>query len=87
MCTRILDMADGILDAADGHLSAACAEWSRLTPGDLARIENKQDLITAVEERYSISHRRAVQDVELWDARVRRMDRSSPHYQPMGVIT
>ena len=80
MCTRILDMADGILDAADGHLSAACAEWSRLTLGDLARIANKQDLITAVEERYSISHRRAVKDVDLWDDRVRRMDSPIRHH-------
>ena len=51
-------------------MRAAKAEWCRLTPGDFA-VENKQDLITTVEERYNISHTRAVQDVELWDARVR----------------
>ena len=80
MCTRNLDRADGILEASDGHLRAARAEWDRLTPGDLARIQNKQDLITTVEERYGSSHIRAVQDVELWDARVRRIDTSSRHY-------
>ena len=71
MCTRIQDRADGILEASVGRLRAAREEWSRLTPGDLSRIDNKQDLITAVEERYSISHMCAVQDVELWDARAR----------------
>jgi hypothetical protein len=64
------------------------AEWGRLTPGDFARIENKQDLITAVEERYGISHMGAVQDVELWDARVQGMNKSSPRYlAPRGVLT
>jgi hypothetical protein len=78
MCTRNPDRADGILDASDGHLRAARAEWDRLTPGDVARIENKQDLITTVEECYGISHFRAVQDVELWDTRVRGIGTSSP---------
>jgi hypothetical protein len=71
MCTRIQDRADGILEASVGRLRAAREEWSRLTPGDLSRIDNKQDLITAVEERYSMSHMCAVQDIELWDARFR----------------
>ena len=87
MCTRNPDRADGILEASDGRLRAARVEWGRLTPGDLAGIENKQDLFTTVEERYHVSHMRAVQDVELWDARVRTMDTSSPRYlAPMGVF-
>ena len=88
MCTRNPDRADGILQASDGHLGAAMTEWGRLTPGDLAGIENRQDLITTVEERYDISHMRAVQDVELWDARVRGRNTSSPPYlAPRGVLT
>jgi hypothetical protein len=68
MCTRIQDLADGILDVADGHMRAAQAKWSRLTSGDLSGIRNKQDLITSVRERYSLSHAAATRDVELWDA-------------------
>ena len=37
------------LDAADGRLLVAKAKWSRLTPGALSGIANKQDLITGVE--------------------------------------
>jgi hypothetical protein len=71
MCTRLRDVADGILDASAGRTEAAHARWSRLTPGDFSCIGNKQDLITTVETRYNLSHAAAVQDVELWDARVR----------------
>jgi hypothetical protein len=70
MCTRLGDLADGILDASDSRMRGAHERWSRLTPGDLSGIANKQDLITSVEERYNLSHAGAVQDVELWDARV-----------------
>jgi hypothetical protein len=80
MCTRNPDRPDGILEASVGRLRAARAEWSRLTPGDLSRISNKQDLITIVEERYGLSHISAVHDVELWDARVRGTDTSSTRY-------
>jgi hypothetical protein len=79
-------MPDGVLNASDGHLRAARVEWSRLTPGDLAGIDNKQDLIAIVEQRYGISHFRAVQDVELWDARVRGMNTSRRYLAPMGVL-
>lgn len=72
MCTRLRDLADGILDASAGR-TEAYARWSRLTPGDFSYIGNKQDLITTVETRYNLSHAAAVQDVELWDARVRGM--------------
>ena len=71
MCTRIRDLADGILDIADGRMRAAQAKWSRLTCSDLSGIRNKQDLITSVRERYSLAQATAVQDVELWDARIR----------------
>jgi hypothetical protein len=73
MCTRVKDLPDRILDASDRRMRAAYAKWSRLTPGDFSGIANKQDLITSVEERYNLSHAAAVQDVELWDARVRGM--------------
>jgi hypothetical protein len=65
MCTRNPNRADGILEAFGGRLRAAQSKGKRLTPGDLVRIENKQDLITTAEERYNISHFRAVQDVDL----------------------
>jgi hypothetical protein len=71
MCTRISDHPDGILDVADGHMRAAQAKWSRLTEADLSETRNKQDLILRVEERYSLPHAVAVEDVERWDAQVR----------------
>ena len=71
MCTRLRDLPDGILDASNGRMQLAQATWSRLTPRDFSGIANKQDLITSIEERYNLSHAAAVQDVELWDARVR----------------
>jgi hypothetical protein len=58
--------ADGILDVADGHMHAAQAKWERLTQGDLAQIRTKRDLVARVEERYSLPHEQAVNDVELW---------------------
>ncbi len=72
MCMRTSDLADGILDVPNGQMRAAQAKWSRLTPSDLWAIRNKQDLISSVRERYNLAHKTAVQDVELWDARVRR---------------
>jgi hypothetical protein len=53
-------------------MHAAQAKWDRLTEADLTGVRNKQDLILRVEERYSLSHAVAVQDVDLWDAGVRR---------------
>lgn len=88
MCTRIADHPDGILDLADGHMRAAQAKWSRLTPDDLSDIHNKQDLITRVEEHYSLSHAVATQEVQLWDADVR--GESEPGRHPLatqGVVT
>jgi hypothetical protein len=55
-----------ILDVGDGHMRAAQAKRCRLTEGDLAGTRDKQDLIMRVEERYSLPHWLAVQDVELW---------------------
>jgi hypothetical protein len=55
-----------ILDVADGHMRAAQAKWSRLTQDDLAAIHDQAELVAKVEERYSLPHWVAVQDVELW---------------------
>jgi hypothetical protein len=87
MCTRIRERADGILDAADGRLLAAKAKWSRLTPGALSGIANKQDLITGVEEHYNLSHAAAVQDVELWDARVRGAYETAPRFPARNEVS
>jgi hypothetical protein len=56
----------GVLNIADGHMRAAQAKWSRLTQNDISEIRQKHDLIAKVEERYSLPHGVAVQDVELW---------------------
>ena len=56
----------GMLNIANGHMRAAQAKWGRLTPDDLSSIREKDDLIAKVEERYSLPHGVAVQDVELW---------------------
>ena len=56
----------GILDIADGRVRAAQAKWGCLTQDDLSQIHHKDDLIARVEERYSLPHWLAVQDVELW---------------------
>lgn len=57
---------DAILNVADGHMRAAQAKWSRLTQDDLSSIHNEEELIAKVEERYSLPHWVAVQDVQLW---------------------
>ena len=56
----------GILHIADGHMRAAQAKWNHLTQDDLSSIQEKDDLIAKIEERYSLPHSVAVQDVELW---------------------
>ena len=56
----------GILSIADEHMRAAQAKWGRLTQDDISSIRQKDDLIAKVEERYSLPHWVAVQDVELW---------------------
>lgn len=56
----------GILSIADGHMRAAQAKWSRLTQDDISAIRQKDDLIAKIEERYSLPHGVAVQNVELW---------------------
>lgn len=43
------------------------AKWDRLSMSDLAQIQTKAQLIARVEERYSILHETAVQDVEIWE--------------------
>jgi hypothetical protein len=56
----------GILSIADRHMRAAQAKWSRLTQDDISAIRHKDDLIARIEDRYSLPHWVAVQDVELW---------------------
>ena len=65
MCS-IPDCPDSILDVGDGHMRAAQAKWGRLSQDDLTRIRSKHDLITRVQERYSLPHWQAMQDVERW---------------------
>ena len=52
-------------------MRAAQAKWGRLSEHDLSGIRNKQDLIICVQERYSLPHWRAIQDVEHWANAVR----------------
>ena len=67
MATNSLSRTDpDILNVADGHMRAAQAKWSRLTQDDLSSIHNEEDLVAKIEERYSLPHWVAVQDVELW---------------------
>jgi hypothetical protein len=47
-------------------MRAAQAKWSRLTQEDLSSIQNEQELVAKIEERYSLPHWVAAQDVELW---------------------
>ena len=47
-------------------MRAAQAKWSRLTQEDLSSIHDEAELVAKVEERYSLPHWLAVQDVELW---------------------
>ncbi len=55
-----------VLNVADGHMQAAQAKWDRLTQDDLSSIRSAQDLVAKIEERYSLPHWVAAQDVELW---------------------
>jgi hypothetical protein len=55
-----------VLNIAAGHMRAAQAKWSRLNPHDLAGARDKHALIAVIEERYSLPHGVAAQDVELW---------------------
>jgi hypothetical protein len=57
---------DNILNVADGHMRAAQAKWSRLTPDDLSSIHDEEGLVAKIQERYSLPHWVAVQDVQLW---------------------
>jgi hypothetical protein len=57
---------DSILNVADGHMRAAQAKWSRLTQDDLSSIRDEEALVAKIEERYSLPHWVAVQDVQLW---------------------
>ena len=55
-----------ILNVADGHMRAAQAKWCRLTQEDLAAIHDEAELVAMIEERYSLPHSVAAQDVALW---------------------
>ena len=55
-----------VLNIAAGDMREAQAKWSRLTPDDLARARDKHALIAMIEERYSLPHGVAAQNVELW---------------------
>ena len=60
-------------------MRAAKAGWCRLTPGDLARIENKQDLITTVEELQYLAHQSGAECRALGRSRS-GMNTPSPRY-------
>ena len=64
--TSLAHTEPNILNVADGHMRAAQAKWSRLTQGDLSAIHNVGELVAKIEERYSLPHCVAAQDVELW---------------------
>jgi hypothetical protein len=51
---------------AGSHMREAQAKWGRLTESDLAEIRTKAQLIARVEERYSLPHDVAAEDVEIW---------------------
>ena len=51
---------------AGSHMRDAQAKWNRLTESDLAEIRTKAQLIARVEERYSLPHEVAAEDVEIW---------------------
>lgn len=55
-----------ILNTSDGHMQSAQAKWSRLTQNDLSVIDTQADFVAKVEQRYSLAHPVAAQDVELW---------------------
>jgi hypothetical protein len=48
------------------HMKDAQAKWDRLTPTDLDGVRTKAELIARVEERYSLPHDVAAEDVEIW---------------------
>jgi hypothetical protein len=48
------------------HMKAAQAKWDRLTAMDLFGITTRSQLTDRIEERYSLSHEQAVEDVEIW---------------------
>jgi hypothetical protein len=56
---------DGGLDIVT-HLIDAQAKWDRLTASDYARVKTVRDLVSAVEDRYSLPHARAERDVDIW---------------------
>jgi hypothetical protein len=51
---------------AGSNMRDAQAKWDRLTESDLAAIRTKAQLIARVEERYSLPHDVAAEDVEIW---------------------
>ena len=63
MCNRNPDPPDGILDVGEGRMRAAQAKWGRVSEhvGD-----TQQARSYCVQERYSLPHWRAIQDVEHW---------------------
>jgi hypothetical protein len=48
------------------HMKDAQAKWDRLTQSDLEGLRTKAELIARVEERYSLPHEVAAEDVEIW---------------------
>jgi hypothetical protein len=73
MCSRIQSMFDlqrgqdgDVLHMTTRHMKAAQAKWYRLTATDLFGITTKSQLTDRVEERYSLPHEQAAEDVEIW---------------------
>ena len=64
--TSLLHAEPDILSTSDGHMQSAQAKWSRLTQDDLSAVRTQADLVAKVEQRYSLPHGVAAQDVELW---------------------
>lgn len=48
------------------HMKDAQAKWERLTASDLESVRTKAELIARVQQRYSLPHEVAAQDVEIW---------------------
>jgi hypothetical protein len=48
------------------HMKDAQAKWDRLTQSDLDGVRTKAELIARVEERYTLPHEVAAEDVEIW---------------------
>lgn len=57
---------NGGLDIVTHRLNDAQAKWDRLTATDYARVKTVRDLVSAVEDRYSLPHERAERDVDIW---------------------